>query len=59
VKTTFPRLLGNLAPSQTGTTTVTLDFTGCAAAARFTAKFNYSANAGIVSGYVTRTNQYQ
>jgi hypothetical protein len=59
VKTTFPVLLGNLAPSQTGIATVTIDFTGCAAASRFTAKFNYSANGGIVSGYVTRTNQYQ
>jgi hypothetical protein len=49
VKTTFPLLLGNLAPSQTGIATVTIDFTGCAAAARFTAKFSYSANGGIVS----------
>ncbi len=55
----FPLLLGNLGPAQTGTTTVTLDFTGCAASARFTAKFTYSANSGAVSGFVTRTNQYQ
>jgi len=55
----FPLSLGNLGPSQTGTTTVTLDFTGCAATARFTAKFTYSANDGGVSGYVLRYNQYQ
>ena len=55
----FPLLLGNLGPNQTGTTTVTLDFTGCAASARFTAKFTYSANNGALSGFVTRTNQYQ
>lgn len=55
----FPLLLGNLGPTQTGTTTVTLDFTGCAASARFAAKFTYSANSGAVSGFVTRTNQYQ
>jgi CSLREA domain-containing protein len=55
----FPLLLSNLGPAQTGTTTVTLDFTGCAASARFTAKFTYSANSGAVSGFVTRTNQYQ
>jgi uncharacterized repeat protein (TIGR02543 family) len=55
----FPLLLGNLGPNQTGTTTVALDFTGCAASARFTAKFTYSANNGAVSGFVTRTNQYQ
>jgi len=55
----FPLLLGNLGPAQTATTTVTLDFTGCAASARFTAKFTYSANNGAVSGFVTRTNQFQ
>jgi len=55
----FPLSLGNLGPAQTGTNTVTLDFTGCAASARFTAKFTYSANNGAVSGFVTRTNQFQ
>jgi hypothetical protein len=55
----FPLSLGNLGPSQTGTTTLTLDFTGCAASTRFTAKFTYSANNGAVSGFVTRSNQYQ
>jgi CSLREA domain-containing protein len=55
----FPLQLGNLGPSQAGTNTVTLDFAGCAASARFTAKFTYSANNGAVSGFVTRTNQYQ
>jgi uncharacterized repeat protein (TIGR02543 family) len=56
---TFPLSLGNLGPTQTRTNTVTLDFTGCAASARFTAKFTYSANNGAVSGFVTRTNQFQ
>jgi len=59
LKNVFPLSLGNLAPLQTGTTTVTIDFTGCASAARFTAKFTYSANSGAVSGFVSRTNQYQ
>ena len=59
VKTATPIALGNVAPLQTATTNLTIDFTGCAAAARFTAKFTYSANGGAVSGYVTRTNQYQ
>jgi uncharacterized repeat protein (TIGR02543 family) len=55
----FPLLLGNLGPNQTGTSTVTLDFTGCAASSRFTGKFTYSGNNGAVSGFVARTNQYQ
>jgi len=55
----FPLSLGTLNFGQTGTTTVTLDFMGCAATARFTAKFTYSANNGAVSGFVIRTNQYQ
>jgi hypothetical protein len=38
---------------------VTIDFTGCAAAARFTARFTYSANFGTVSGNVVRFNQFQ
>lgn len=59
VRTATPIALGNVAPLQTGTANVTIDFTGCAAAARFTAKFNFSANGGFVSGFVTRTNQYQ
>lgn len=58
IQSTF-LLVGNLAPSQTGTATASINFTGCAASARFTAKFTYSANGGNVSGYVTRTNQYQ
>jgi len=59
LKNAFPLSLGNIGPGQAGTTTITIDFTGCAASARFTAKFAFSANNGAVSGFVTRTNQYQ
>jgi len=55
----FPLSVGNVAPLQTGTTTLPIDFTGCAASARFTAKFLFSANNGAVSGYVVRYNQTQ
>jgi hypothetical protein len=55
----FPLAVGNLAPAQTGTANVTVNFTGCAASARFTARFTYSANGGAVSGFVIRYNQYQ
>jgi hypothetical protein len=59
IGTTFPLAVGDLAPTQTGTGNVTIDFTGCAAAARFTARFTYSANFGTVSGNVVRFNQFQ
>jgi hypothetical protein len=55
----FPLAVGDLAPGQTGTANVTVDFTGCAAAARFTARFTYSANFGTVSGFVVRFNQFE
>lgn len=55
----FPLFAGDLAVTQTGTANVTLDFTGCVAAARFTAMFTFSANAGFASGTATRTNQFQ
>ncbi len=55
----FPLLVGDLAPLQTGTANVMLDFTGCAATARFTATFTYSASNGAVSGSVVRFNQFQ
>jgi hypothetical protein len=55
----FPLLAGDLLVSQTGTVSVIIDFTGCVAAARFTATFTFSANAGFASGTVARTNQFQ
>jgi len=55
----FPLLVGDLAVTQTGTANVTLDFTGCVAAVRFTATFTFSANAGFASGTAMRTNQFQ
>ena len=51
--------MSDLVPAQTGTANLTIDFTGCAAAARFTAQFTYSANAGTVTGNVVRYNQYE
>jgi hypothetical protein len=59
IGTAFPLAESDLAPAQTGTANVTIDFTGCAAAARFTAQFTYSANAGAVSGNVVRFNQFE
>ncbi len=59
LKSNFPLIFANLAPGQTGTTSVSIDFTGCAALSRFTVKFNFTANGGKVAGSVTRANQFQ
>jgi hypothetical protein len=56
---TFPALVGDLAPAQTGTLNIFLNFTGCAATSRFTATFNFSANGGTVTGSVVRANQFE
>jgi len=59
IGTPFPLAVTDLAPAQTGTANLTIDFTGCAAAARFTTQFTFSANAGAMSGNVVRYNQYE
>jgi hypothetical protein len=59
ISTAFPLAVGNLAPAQAGVVKVTLDFTGCSASARFTARFTYSANGGAASGFVVRYNQFE
>jgi hypothetical protein len=56
---TFPALVGDLAPAQTGTLNIFLNFTGCAATSRFTATFAFSANGGTVTGSVVRANQFE
>jgi hypothetical protein len=59
ISTRFPVVLGTLGAGQTGLANVTIDFTGCAAAARFTATFTFTATNGTVTGAVVRTNQFQ
>ncbi|HEX4074258.1 MAG TPA: choice-of-anchor Q domain-containing protein [Candidatus Acidoferrales bacterium] len=59
LNTAFPLALGTINPGVTGTANVLIDFSSCAAAARFTATFTFSANNGTVSGSVVRTNQFQ
>jgi CSLREA domain-containing protein len=55
----FPLTVPTLSAGQTGFADVLLDFTGCAANARFTATFTFSANNGTVTGNVVRTNQFE
>ncbi|HWW14796.1 MAG TPA: choice-of-anchor Q domain-containing protein [Candidatus Dormibacteraeota bacterium] len=59
IGTAFPLAVSDLAPAQTGTANVTIDFTGCVASDHFTASFTYSATGGTVSGSVVRYNQYE
>ena len=59
VNTGFPLAVGTINAGQTGTASVQIDFSGCAASSRFTATFTYSANNGTVSGSVVRTNQFE
>jgi hypothetical protein len=59
ISTPFPLLIGTLSAAQVGSANVTIDFTGCAAAARFTATFTFTATNGTVTGTVVRTNQFQ
>jgi hypothetical protein len=51
--------VGNIAPSASASGSVTIDFTGCAPANRFTVAFTYSANGGAVTGSKTLYNQFQ
>jgi hypothetical protein len=57
--TVLPALAGDLAPGNSATVNLTLNFAGCAATARFTAQATFSANGGGVTGSMTRTNQFQ
>jgi CSLREA domain-containing protein len=59
VNTPFPLPLGTINPQITAYANVTIDFSSCAASARFTATFTYSANYGTVTGTVVRTNQFE
>lgn len=59
VNTGFPLAVGTILASQTGTANALIDFSSCAASARFTVTFTYSANYGTVTGSVVRTNQFE
>jgi len=57
--THLPDVGPDLAPGASATLNLVLDFTGCPSTARFTAQATFSANAGGVTGSMTRTNQFQ
>ena len=53
----FPLQLGNIGPGGAAKSNVQIDFTGCAANARFNAAINYSAGSGAMVGSKTLYNQ--
>jgi hypothetical protein len=59
VLTPMPVPVGTLAPGASATGTVTIDFTGCVATARFRTVTSFSANDGSVSGSTTLYNQFR
>ena len=58
VSTAVPLSVGNIAAGTSGTAVVTINFTGCAASARFTASYSYSA-ANETTITKTFLNQFQ
>ncbi len=59
VRTPLPVDVPDLTAGGSANVNVIIDFTGCAATARFTASATFSANGGGVTGTMSRTNQFQ
>jgi hypothetical protein len=59
VVTPGPRPEGNIAPAGSALNSVLVDFSSCAATARFNASINYSANGGALLGSQTFYNQFR
>lgn len=59
ITTPIPISLGNLAPLGHTSTTVTIDFTNCAASAEFRVKGTLTANQGHAGGTILLLNQQQ
>ena len=57
--TQFPLLLGDIIVGGSATGAVTIDFSSCAATARFTATLSYSSNSGTVIGSKGYANQFR
>lgn len=59
ITSSFPAVVGNVAPVSSGGGAVTIDFTGCAAAVQFRADIGFSANAGADTGGRTLYHQFE
>ncbi|HEY6392278.1 MAG TPA: hypothetical protein VIX89_13415 [Bryobacteraceae bacterium] len=58
IATTFPIIVGDLSPGYSAPYSVGIDFTGCAATARFTLAQTFEANSGQTTAAVTKFNQF-
>jgi uncharacterized repeat protein (TIGR02543 family) len=59
VPASWPLVVGNIAPGASRSASVTINFSACSSGNRYTLRFNFSANAGAVSGSKTLLNQYR
>jgi uncharacterized repeat protein (TIGR01451 family) len=55
----LPLITGNIAPGASASGIITINFTGCAANARFTAAIGYGANNGAIANTKTLYNQFR
>jgi hypothetical protein len=57
ISTSFPLIVGNIAPGGTATGNVVIDFSSCASGVAFTATVPLSANGGAATGSIVKLNQ--
>ena len=57
ISTSFPLIVGNIAPGGNATGNVVIDFSSCASGATFTASVPLSANGGAATGSIVKLNQ--
>jgi uncharacterized repeat protein (TIGR01451 family) len=57
ISTSFPLIVGNIAPGGTATGNVVIDFSSCASGVVFTATVPLSANGGAATGSIVKLNQ--
>jgi hypothetical protein len=55
----FPLALGTIGPGASASSSITINFAGCSASARFTTTIPFSANGGALTGSIVRYNQFQ
>jgi hypothetical protein len=57
ISTSFPLIVGSIAPGGNATGNVTIDFSSCASGVAFTATMPLSANGGAATGSIVKLNQ--